>query len=202
MSKDVRLNLYLSQILFIVLLPIWLKLTQYLHPLVIGIVWFCLTSFILIVSLLVKEEKMNVSKQSLDLIVFFYSIGLLILLFFRPENRYYGAMNLIPFNTVLFYLSGRVAVLITIYNLAANIGLFIPFGLYYCFVNHRLIFTRLLLISCFSILMIEGIQFVTKRGSFDIDDVILNVFGVCLGYWLYPLIGKAIVIKAKKHLPG
>ena len=197
MKKSIKLNLFFSQILFLALLPIWMKLTQYLHPLVIGVVWFCWTSFIFLVGLWVTKNKMAIPKALLDLIAFSYSIGLLILLFFRPENQYYGSINLIPFKTVMFYLEGRVDLLIAFYNLGANIGLFIPFGVYFCYITDKPTVGKLLMISFFSISLIESLQFITKRGSLDIDDLILNLFGVWLGYWFYPVLKRVLVVKTK-----
>lgn len=197
MKKSIKLNLFISQVLFLALLPIWMKLTQYLHPLVIGVVWFCLTSSILLVGLWATKEKIAISKRILDFVIFCYSIGLLILLFFRPENQYYGSINLMPFKTVMFYLEGRVDLLIAIYNLGANIGLFIPFGVYYCYIKVSPKVGQLLTISFFTIAMIEGIQFITKRGSLDIDDLILNILGVFIGYLVYPVLKKVLVLKRK-----
>ena len=57
------------------------------------------------------------SKQILHVLTFLYSVGLLILLFFRPKGQSYGTINLIPFDTIHFYLSGNVAYLIALYNL-------------------------------------------------------------------------------------
>lgn len=194
MKKNIKLNLFFSQILFLALLPIWMKLTQYLHPLVIVVVWFCWTSLFILIVLWVTKEKITISKGILNFVIFCYSIGLLILLFFRPENQYYGSINLTPFKTVLFYLEGHVDFLIAIYNLGANIGLFVPFGVYYCFIKEKPSIKKLLIISFFSISLIEIAQFVTKRGSLDIDDLILNIIGVFMGYLLYPFLKRVLVI--------
>ncbi|HHW36460.1 MAG TPA: VanZ family protein [Bacillales bacterium] len=199
MKTSIKLTIFFSQILYLTLMPIWMKLTQYLHPLVIGVVWFCWTFFILLFGLWMTKEKIAISKGILNLVTICYSIGLLILLFFRPENQYYGSINLVPFKTITFYLEGRVDLLIAIYNLGANIGLFVPFGVYYCFVKDKPRIGQLLIISIFSIAMIEGAQFVTKRGSLDIDDLILNLLGVFIGYLVFPVLKKVLVLKEKNN---
>lgn len=195
MKKNIKLNLFISQILFLALLPIWMKLTQYLHPLVIVVVWFCWTSLFILIGHWVTKEKITISKGTLNLVTFSYSIGLLTLLFFRPENQYYGSINLTPLKTVLFYLQGHVDLLIAIYNLGANVGLFIPFGVYYCFIKEKPSIGKLLTISFFAISLIEILQFVTKRGSLDIDDLILNLLGVFIGYLIFPVLKKVLVVK-------
>lgn len=201
MNRYVKHSLLFSQIAFIALLPIWLKLTDYLHPLVIGVVWFCWTSLLLCTVLLITKETITIPRLVLNGVILLYSIGLLILLFFRPENQSYGSLtiNLIPFQTIAYYFSGNVDFLIAFYNLGANIGLFIPFGSYYCFIKNKPSLGYLLTITIFTITFIEGLQYLTKRGSFDIDDFILNVAGVYVGYLIHPLFAKILVIKTKRH---
>lgn len=171
-----------------------IELTQYLHPLVIVIVWFCFSSFVLFVVCWVKNETILIPKRTLNVIAFLYSIGLLILLFFRPQDQSYESISLIPFETIRFYLSGHVGYLIAVYNLGANIGLFLPFGVYYRYIKKKPTFLEIILITICSISTIEALQYITKRGSLDIDDLILNVIGVSLGYFIYPFFQKVMVI--------
>jgi glycopeptide antibiotics resistance protein len=195
MKKTVTISLIFSQLSFFLLFWIWIELTNFLHPLVIGIVWFCFSSFVLLIVCWVNKEKIIITTGIFNVIIILYSLGLLILLFFRPKNQSYGTINLIPFETILFYLSGNVNYLIAFYNLAANVGLFIPFGLYYRYLKVKPSFKEILLLSFCSIIIIEGLQFITKRGSLDIDDLILNVAGVCLGFFLQPYFQKVLLIK-------
>lgn len=195
MKKTIKLSLFYSQAVFFILLPIWIELTNYLHPIVIGVVWFSLTFLTLFCICWVRKDKIQLSKHILHGLTILYSVGLLILLFFRPKSQSYGDINLIPFDTIYFYLSGNVDYLIALYNLGANIGLFIPFGLYYRYLKETASMKLLLIITICSISMIEGLQFITKRGSLDIDDLILNILGVCLGYLIHPFFQKVLVIK-------
>lgn len=135
MKTSGKLSLLISQIIFFALWPIWIQLTQYLHPLVIGVMWFCITLLVLFMVYGVRQTQICIPKQLLHLLIGLYSIGLLILLFFRPNNQNYENVNLIPFETIYFYLSGSVDFLIAFYNLSANIGLFIPYGLYYGYIK-------------------------------------------------------------------
>lgn len=194
MKKIIKLSLLYSQFIFILLLPIWIELTQYLHPLVIVIVWFCFSSFGLFVVCWVKNETILIPKRTLHVIMFLYSSGLLILLFFRPQDQSYESISLIPFETIRLYLSGHVGYLIAVYNLGANIGLFLPFGVYYRYLKKKPTFLEIILITICSISTIESLQYITKRGSLDIDDLILNVIGVSLGYFIYPFFQKVMVI--------
>ncbi|WP_041580494.1 VanZ family protein [Bacillus sp. 1NLA3E] len=195
MNKNIKHSLLYSQIVFIILLPVWIELTKYLHPIVVGVVWFCVYFLVLFGVFWAKNEKIRLSKNIFHGLTIFYSIGLLILLFFRPNGQSHRTINLIPFDTIFFYLTGNVDYLIALYNLGANIGLFIPFGLYYRYTKKTPGMKQLLLISMCTISTIEWLQYFTKRGSLDIDDLILNVLGVCIGYLFYPFFQKVLVVK-------
>jgi glycopeptide antibiotics resistance protein len=195
MKQTLKFSLIYSQILFFVLIPVWFELAHYLHPIVIGVVWFSITFLVLFAFCFVRKEQIQLSKSVLQVITLLYTTGLIILLFFRPGGQSYGGFNLIPFDTIRFYLEDHVNFLIALYNLVANIALFIPFGLYYRYLAKAPRVKQLLILSICAISMIECLQFLTKRGSLDIDDLILNVFGVCLGYLIHPFFQKALLIK-------
>lgn len=195
MKKNIKLSFLYSQIVFFIFLPVWIELTNYLHPIVIGVVWFFISFTFLFVVFWINKEEIRISKNILHLLTILYSIGLMILLFFRPNGSSYGSINLVPLNTIYFYLSGNVDFLIALYNLAANIALFIPYGLYYRYISKTSSFKQLLIITLCSITTIEWLQFITKRGSLDIDDLILNVLAVAFGYLIYPLFKRVFVVK-------
>lgn len=195
MEKTVAYILIVLQIIFFILLPLWMQLTNYLHPLVIGVAWFCFSFFALIISCWVLKERIQITARALHTSIIFYSLALLILLFFRPNTQSYDSVNLVPFDTIFLYLSGEIQLLVSFYNLGANIGLFIPFGLYYRYIKKGPSFIHALLITIVSIGMIESLQFITQRGSLDVDDLLLNVLGVSIGYIIYPVIHKVLIIK-------
>lgn len=195
MKKVILLSVFISQVIFFILMPVWLELTNHLNPLVVGIVWFVISFLTLFIVCWVFNERVHLSQGVLNGLIFFYSFGLLILLFFRPNGTNYGAVNIMPFKTILLYLFGNADFLIAFYNLGANIGLFIPFGVYYGFIKKKASIKQLLFITICLISIIEGLQFASKRGSFDIDDLLLNTVGVCLGYFLLPLFRRVLLIK-------
>ena len=74
-------------------------------------------------------------------------------------------------------------------NLLGNIIPFIPFGVllpitYKKFSSVISVF----FIGFASILFIEIFQFFTKLGSFDVDDIILNMIGIVCGYLMFLVI--------------
>jgi len=126
-----------------------------------------------------------------------YSIGLLVLLFFRPANQEYGQINYIPFKTIGEFLSGNGNFLIALYNLTANILLFVPFGIAALMLSRRPSWWKLVMIPAVCIILIEFMQHLTKRGSMDIDDLILNLLGIWIGYGLSPVIQKVIKVQIR-----
>lgn len=193
MKKATLLSILLSQISFVALLPIYLNLFTYLHLVVIVVVWFCQTFLTIFIIFYFYKMTIKVPAALFNVIFLLYSLGLLILLFFRPTQQNYHNWNLVPFTTISFYLSGDVPTLVATYNLAANIGLFIPFGIFLMLKNRSA--TQLISIPLVGISLIEITQFSTHRGSLDIDDLILNILGVFIGYFLYPVFKKVITVK-------
>ena len=196
--KSVMLSLLLSQALFLCGLPLFLQLLLYLNPLVIMVVWFCILLFVSFAVLYFRGETVRVPRLLGQAVLFGYSLSLLVLLFFRPEGQVYS-YNLVPFSTILSYLSNDMNGLVSFYNLSANVGLFIPFGLYLLSREGKEPSDkRKFLYPLLSISGIEICQFVFRRGSLDVDDLILNMIGVYLGYVLYPLFTRVAVFRSGK----
>lgn len=102
----------------------------------------------------------------------------------------YLSYNLIPLKTIIGYLKHIVQETVTkraaILNLTGNLVLVLPLALYlaYFFKPLRKL-RKILLTSLFVICLIELIQLFTGRGSFDIDDIILNAIGASIGYGIF-----------------
>ncbi|WP_026571919.1 MULTISPECIES: VanZ family protein [Sediminibacillus] len=195
MEKRFIFSLWVAQIVFVLLFPIWISLTEYLHSLVLVVVWICYSFIFFSISSIAFKKRFTIAKKSLDVSIIVYSIFLLVLLFFRPAGQVYDNYNLIPFKTIMFYLYGETSPFIAFYNLAANIGLFIPFGIYYCCKREEAKLRYLAGMAIASVSLIEILQFLTHRGSMDIDDLILNTSGILLGYLIYPLFSKVFSIE-------
>lgn len=126
-----------------------------------------------------------------------YCLLMLWLLFHRPgfdpaaPYREQLKYNLMPFQTIRLFLgllnsaSGglrRHAVI----NLAGNVVMFVPLGICMPRVWPGLRkFGKFLLTVVLVIAAVELAQLLTLVGSCDTDDLILNVLGASLGYWLF-----------------
>lgn len=133
----------------------------------------------------------------------FYLFVLVVLLFFGFRGSNIGTelslieyikwnSNIIPFKTITTYVTaifdGRMNLDIPIKNLIGNTLLFLPMGIYLPY-----LITKMNRLSVFSLSMvillfvIEAAQLVTRRGSFDVDDFILNMLGALIGFTIWKM---------------
>ena len=100
-----------------------------------------------------------------------------------PVNYRY---NLVPFKEIKRFIIyyRQIGINAVILNLAGNVVAFMPFGFFLPLVSeHKIKFFKVF-ITAFSLsLSIELIQLISKVGSCDVDDLILNTLGGLLGYW-------------------
>lgn len=103
-----------------------------------------------------------------------------------------SSSNFIPFKTISSYITamnnGSMNISIPIKNLLGNFIMFLPMGIYlpYCIkkINKVGRFTLAMMTLLFGI---EVTQVVTRKGSFDIDDFILNMAGALIGYRIWKM---------------
>lgn len=108
-----------------------------------------------------------------------------------------GNMNLTPFHTISNYWTVVKRMEYTplfyhcVINLGGNIFLFIPVGYFLPRLWPALRNFFLFLLTCtLAITLVELLQLVTLLGSLDIDDLILNLFGMLLGYLFFIIFKK------------
>ena len=153
-----------------------------------------------------KNRKSPDSTPFLRFLFVVYAALLLWLLFDRPIARdpvsdyaqiMRGNMNLIPFHTIGNYWKVVARWEFTplfrhsVINLGGNIFLFIPIGYFlprlWPYLRN---FFSFLLTCTLAITLVELLQLVTLLGSLDIDDLILNLLGMVVGYLIYMIFKK------------
>ncbi len=76
-------------------------------------------------------------------------------------------------------------------NIVGNIACFIPFGILLPLnVDRTRSFISVSCITFIFSLSIENVQLITKLGSFDVDDLLLNTIGGAIGYITYIVLVK------------
>ena len=112
-------------------------------------------------------------------------------------------MNLVPFKSISLYLkwimdSNRENNYVPIVNLGVNLILLLPMGYFLPELFKKLKNFFLYTLICFLFLaFIEVIQLFTRLGSFDVDDLILNMAGAFIGFGFCVLLKKMFKRKSK-----
>ncbi|UOQ84038.1 VanZ family protein [Gracilibacillus salinarum] len=139
---------------------------------------------------------MKVWKVTIHFGFIMYFVFMISLLFFG--SRGYGgpsmtwleyvksSSNFVPFQTIEMYVDalmyGSMSITIPVINLGGNIIMFVPLGIALPFYSRKL--AKLGVFSCailLTLFVIESMQLISRRGSFDIDDFILNYIGGLIG---------------------
>jgi glycopeptide antibiotics resistance protein len=138
-----------------------------------------------------------------------YVIIAAVLLFFSPyrqaayEINTSGAhpYNIIPFKTISNYIkaSSHINQDIWISNLFGNVLAFLPMGFFLPLLFRRFNgFWQTAGAVFLATSSVEVLQFVTRVGSFDVDDIILNTAGGIIGYLLFAMVFR-IMLKREKE---
>lgn len=107
--------------------------------------------------------------------------------------------NLVPFATIKHFLDiEHLRTRIGIINLLGNIGMFIPFGILLPFAGWKKAM-RAYGIFLAGLCILELAQLISRRGSLDIDDIILNSLGFWLGYSIYGMYKRLVISKGASY---
>ena len=113
-----------------------------------------------------------------------YTIFLLYLMFlgFGREQHEANIVRLLPFVSTILFVQNTTSWESIIINLFGNIIMFIPFG-FLGWLNAKYFSFKKLIVDFLSVLIIvEALQYLTRLGVFDIDDLALNSLGVWIGF--------------------
>lgn len=163
------------------ILKIWPQLTMVIVILIV----------VRIAALRNSSKKITLHEEILNLFSIIYVL-LLFELLTGAENSSGTGINLVPFEEIFRY---KVGSSMFIYNVLGNILLFLPFGYFVARYIKSKSFYQIFIVSLITSFTIELLQVKMGR-SFDVDDIILNVIGGILGYFLYVSLNAI-----KSHLP-
>ncbi|CCY88741.1 putative uncharacterized protein [Mycoplasma sp. CAG:956] len=137
------------------------------------------------------NQKIILHNEIFNLLFIIYVL-LLFELLTGTENSYGSGINNIPFKEIMRYEFGSK---MFIYNVLGNILIFVPFGYFISrYVKPKKILP-IIVDALITSVTVETVQLKIGR-SFDIDDIILNIVGAIIGYFVY-IAFDAIY----KHLP-
>lgn len=179
----------------------------------ISCLFIYLSGFILV-------KKLNYSKKILkiNLIIYFliYTITIITLTLFDEIfgrnglvlikwnrellNSYIKySFNIVPFKTIMLFVKGYINEFVSFKNFAINIfgNLFalMPYGMFIPLMFNKIDkYYKFLLLMVILVVGIELLQFITLSGSCDIDDLILNVTGASIIYFICKIKGVRKII--------
>lgn len=132
--------------------------------------------------------------------VIYLAVLVKLIVFKYPPSMVFDAAdgNYVPFKTIVPYLRGQPTWTVAIYNIGGNIVSFIPLGFFVPVLYHHPPLLKHVLIFAFLLsLALEGIQVFLHAGVFDIDDIILNIFGAIVGYGIFALITQVFLTNTR-----
>lgn len=99
------------------------------------------------------------------------------------------SFNIVPFNTIKLYIQGYINDIVSLKNFSVNIIgnllAFMPYGLFLPLIFKKMDkYYKFLITMIIIVVLIELLQFITMSGSCDIDDLILNVMGASVVYFI------------------
>ena len=113
-----------------------------------------------------------------------------------PE-RIWASLNLIPFATIRHFLhtvhttGNRYLLRHALVNLAGNVVMFIPLGFFLpCLRTKWRTFSRCMGIGTCIILVIEFLQLITLLGHCDVDNLLLNLTGIGIGFYCFTILAR------------
>ena len=113
-----------------------------------------------------------------------YTIFLLYLMFigFGREQHEANIVRLLPFVSTILFVQNTTSWESIIINLFGNIIMFIPFGFLGWLNAKYFSFKKLIVDFLSALIIVEALQYLTRLGVFDIDDLVLNSLGVWIGF--------------------
>lgn len=156
------------------------------YSLVIKITYSVLTLVVIqyIIYIITKYKPLEINQY---ISLFCYMLIILITLYYRKSLRVETASN-------KFYLGEWLKIMLvnkTVFlNIIGNIIIFIPLGIFFKQFTLKDYIKIIIMISI--VILLEVIQYLSKKGIFDYIDILLNIIGSLMGYICIKKEGKKI----------
>lgn len=131
-------------------------------------------------------------KKFYKIIIVPYTLFLLYLMFFGMGRTQMedNLLTIEPIFSTINFIKGCISWKDMVIIVAGNVIMFISFG-FLGWIFPKLIELKSLLFTFISaITIVEATQYFTRMGIFEVDDIILNTFGVFLGFLMRRLMEK------------
>ena len=123
-------------------------------------------------------------KKFYKFIILPYTIFLLYLMFFGMGRLQYedNIVRIKPIVSTIWFIQETISWLDIIRIVLGNVVMFIPFGFLGWIFPQLKNLKNLVITFVSAIVIVEALQYFSRLGVFDVDDVLLNTFGVFLGF--------------------
>lgn len=134
-------------------------------------------------------------KKFYNLIIIPYALFLLYLMFFGMGRYQYddNIVRMQPIISTIWFIEGTISWFEIIKIVLGNIVMFIPFGFLGWFFPNLQDLKKLLIAFVSTIVIVEALQYFSRLGVFDVDDIILNTFGAYLGWRIKRVIETKLI---------
>lgn len=131
-------------------------------------------------------------KKLYKIIIFPYTLFLLYLMFFGMGRKQMddNLLTMAPIVSTINFIEGCVSWKDAFRIVVGNIVMFMPFGFLGWLFPGLSHFKSLLSAFVSAITIVEALQYFSRMGIFEVDDIILNTFGVFLGFLIKKKIEK------------
>jgi len=125
-------------------------------------------------------------KKLYKIVIVPYILVLLYLMFLGMGRFQYedNQIRIEPVFSTLWFIQDNISWTNTVMIVLGNVIMFIPFGFLGWIFPKLMKLKPLLYTFISSIVIVEAMQYFTRMGIFEVDDIILNTFGVFLGWLL------------------
>ncbi|MDR6921768.1 VanZ family protein [Chryseobacterium sp. 2987] len=123
-------------------------------------------------------------KKLYKIVIVPYTLILLYLMFLGMGRFQYedNQIRIEPVFSTLWFIRDNIVWTNTVMIVLGNVIMFIPFGFLGWIFPKLMNLKPLLYTFISSIVIVEAMQYFTRMGIFEVDDIILNTFGVFLGW--------------------
>ncbi|WP_375180874.1 VanZ family protein [Chryseobacterium sp.] len=131
-------------------------------------------------------------KKSYKIIIVPYTLFLLYLMFFGMGRTQMedNLLTIEPIFSTINFIKGCISWKEIVTIVVGNVVMFIPFGFLGWIFPKLQDLQNLLFTFISAITIVEALQYFSRMGIFEVDDIILNTFGVFLGFLMKNFIEK------------
>ena len=186
--KKINIPYYIILVLSIILFIVSVFLNPYSFSYLAALVFILLLALLVFSTGLIINKKEFYQKNITKYIILYFILLLSLTMFinrpgvsfFNKEflENYTRTINVIPFKTIISYLTGPANIGIKITNILGNLVAFIPLSFLLMLKDKKFYKLKNQFIYLgVTTFIIEILQLITSTGRFDIDDFILNIGG-------------------------